>query len=143
MWVEFHDPSPVHAYVLVSLILQRSYSYNTSCYEFMYATTLLWSAKKLLTTDTLPVVLTIFLTPLSWWALSLGRKRFDMDVSFIFEHLTVFHYLHIVPVWVYILMTIYCNKTFSLATVERCADYGHKMRSLGCGLILYAPSWLY
>ena len=63
-----------------------------------------------------------------------------MEVSFRFERLTVFHYLHNVPVWVYILMTIYCNKKSSLATVERCADYGHKVRSLDCSLILYAPS---
>lgn len=89
----------------------------------------------------LPVVLIIFLTPLPWWALSLRRRRFAMDVSFRFEHLTVFHYLHIVPVWVYILMTIYCNKKFLWQQLRDVLIYGHKAKSPGCSLILYAPSW--
>lgn len=127
--MELHDSSPVHAHVLVSLILQGSYSCSPSCHEFMYATTLLWSAKKWLTTDTLHVVLTMFLTPLSWWALSLKRRRFDMDVSFTFEHLTVFHYLCIVPVWVYILMTIYCNKKFLWQQLRDVLIYGTRWRA--------------
>lgn len=63
-----------------------------------------------------------------------------MDVSFRFEHLTVFHYLHIVPLWVYILMTIYCNKKFLWQQLRDVLIYGHKVKSPGCSLILYAPS---